>query len=209
MSNFSGASIRADARRPPRIVVLQPGAFADTWPLKPLTEVAVGLRLIASSDVQAARGVATEQARKWFANREGATPLDHESFLDAYNDGVMRHCVARACTDPNDVSEPYFPAAEDTVRDALTEEGVRRLWDELIILHASTSINIPRADDTDVERLVRVLLDGGAMAALGGDEQIEMRTILGYALTRLVGTGKASEAEIDTSAGGYVVRSAQ
>lgn len=213
MATFSTVTKAANpdgVRKPPRKVVLEPDAFADTWPEKPREAVAIGIRLIASSDVQAAKGQASEQVKAWYRDRQDGTLTDEQSAVDAYNDSFMRHCVARAACDVNDITRAYFPRAEDTVRDALTEEAVRRLWDEILILHASTSVGIPRADGDDVMFVGRVLVDGAALASLPDSEQTELRTLLGYIRVRLAGTGKAREAPVGTDGdGGYVVRSAR
>src|SRR5579859_883072 len=110
----------ADPNRPPRkVVVVSPDAFADEWARKPTADVAIGLRLLSESDVQAARGEAAQQAVRWFADLEGEC-IDEDARTDPFNDGLIRHALARACTDPNNQSIAWFgEAAEDTVRVAL------------------------------------------------------------------------------------------
>lgn len=182
---------------PPRTVTLPVTAFGDTWKGKPDTDVAIGLRLISSDVVENARAAARKQAREWHCDKETGRILDEDAYIDAYNDGFMRRCVARATCDVNDIAEPYFKFAENTVREALTVEGVRRLWDELLILHAENSVAIAPADDADIERMARVLLHGGALAALDEGDRVELRTLCSYVLAMLVGTGKADEVPAD------------
>lgn len=180
----------------PRVVTLKPSAFADTWKFKPATEVAVGLRLVSSEVVENARAVAAKQAYEWHADKDTGRIRDPDAYAESYNDTLMRRVVARAACDVNDRSKPYFKAAEETVRAALTAEGVRRLWDELLILHAESSVAIALADDEDLARLARVLLRGRAIASLPESDRLEARTLLAYVLTMLVGTGEAHEADV-------------
>ena len=200
---------------PPRhTAVFSPDIFADTWALKPKADVCIGFRLIPSRDIIAAKAQAEEQARKWYPRADLAdlTPEGIDKSLqeanDAYNDAVMRHCVARATCDANDVSKSYFKHAEDTVRDALTEDGVRRLWDQLLIVQAQTAVGVLRAGPDDIERVAAILADGRAFEALSHGDKIECATLLGYVLTLLVGTGQAHEKAFDGPSGGYNVRSA-
>ncbi len=200
---------------PPRhTAVFGPDIFADSWAAKPKADVCIGFRLIPSRDIIAAKAQAEEQARKWYPRADWAdlTPEGIEKALteanDAYNDAVMRHCVARATCDANDVTKGYFKHAEDTVREALTEDGVRRLWDQLLIVQAQSAVGILRAGPEDTERLARILADGRAFEALSPGDQIEVSTLIGYVLTLLVGTGQAHEKSFDGAGGGYNVRSA-
>lgn len=198
----------ATVRKPPRKVVLQPSAFADTWSGKPGGDIAIGLRLLSEADVQTAKAEAEVQARRWYADPNDGEVTHWEGLTDAYNDGVMRHCLARACVDVNDVTVSFFESAEDTVRNALTPEGVARLWDELTLLHAASGIRIAAADDEEIARLARVLADGHAVAALDKGEAIELRKLLGYCLSMLVATGAAHEKTNETEGGDYHVSSA-
>lgn len=202
-------------RKAPRRVILTPDAFADTWHKKPAAEVCVGLRTISSAEVQGAKALAEEQASRWYprARLEDLTPeaqaVSLEQSHKAFSDGVMRHCVARALCDPNDVTKPFIVGAEDRIREAFREETVRRLWDELLILNAATAVTITRADDEDLARLGRILCDGRAVGALPPGDAIEVRTLLAYVHTLLVGTGQAHEADVHQADQGYSVRSAR
>lgn len=175
-------------RKPSRIVVLTPSAFADGWADKPDTAVAVGLRLISDGDAQVAKASASQQAERWYTGDDDRVH-DFEGLTDAYNDGVMRHCIAMAACDVNDITVPYFHAAEDTVREALTPEGVARLFEELQFLHAMSSLKKPPADNEECARLGRILTDGRALDALESD--LEIRKMLAHCLSALAATGVA------------------
>jgi len=157
---------------------------------------------------------AEAQAQKWYPRKDWpnltpeAVAVAVETANDAYNEAVMRHMVARGTCDPNDVNKPYFKHAEDNVRDWMTTDAVRRVWDELLVLQAISSVAILRASPEDVERTARILADGRAMSALQPGDHIEVRTLLGYVLTLLVGTGLAHEKDIERADDGYNVKSA-
>lgn len=185
-------------RAPPRTVVLKPAAFADTWAGKPYDDVCVGLRLISTGEVESARAAAVEQAAQWHTNHETGRLHDYATADVASDDAFMRHCIARATCDCNDFTQPYFPFAENTVRDALTIEGVQRLWDELLILHVTSGVGIPRADDADIQRLAAMLMQPYALRSLTASDRLELRTLFGHALCLLVAAG-ANEAEDDAT----------
>jgi hypothetical protein len=141
-------------------------------------------------------------------NRETGKLHHHETWEDAYNDAFMRHAVARGTCDVNDIRRPYFQFAEDTVRDALTEEGVRHIFDELRVLHVIRNVAVQPIDAPDIGRLARVLLDGSALTALPDAERPELLRILSHALTMLVATGQAVEQTSGEAggAGGFRMR---
>lgn len=158
MSTFS--KLERD-KTPPRVVILQPTAFADDWPLKRGTEVCVGLRFVSQDDLDRGRREAEREALGFYAELRGAPlPPDKDTAIEVWRDAMMMNAVARGTCDPNDVTRPYFEAADDTVRRALTPEGARRLWDELVILHKGSGPSRPVATDDDVARLVQLLSSG-------------------------------------------------
>lgn len=181
MSTYDAARAAAAAkgpRAPQAVVILPPECFADDWPHKPQTPVAIGIRLIPDHDLQQARAEAAKQAIGWYDGGDGKI-TDEESRLDHYNDALLRWAVARATTDPNDVSVPYFTSAEDTVRMALTTEGVRRLWDELVRVHIATGVRVVPMTDADA-RALGTELQEGALALLPEPTQTEVRKLLTY-----------------------------
>jgi hypothetical protein len=180
MSTFTKAAASA-ARTPQRHVTLDPSAFADGWAEKPLEEVAIGLRLVGEDDVQAARVEAARLAIGWYDDGEGGC-VDEDARVEAYNDALVRWIVARGATDPNDVTQPYFAMAEETVRVALTSEGVRRIWDELVLLQIGAGVRMAPATDPDLARLARALPFVGKLAE---GPQAEVRKLLAHCLEQL------------------------
>lgn len=197
MSTLSAATQQAP-RKPPRIVVLPPSAFAEDWPQRPASSVALGLRLVSERDLQVAMGEARKAARAHLID-EQLTEADRVVAWDAYNDAEVRYAMARATTDPNDVSRPYFLFAEDTIKLALTSEGIRRLWDEYVILSRSSGIDLPQAEDEELERLGRVLQRPGCLDSLEANVQKEVRKLCAH-LLRQIGEDELEPAEED----GYV-----
>ncbi|WP_394849702.1 hypothetical protein LZC95_19895 [Pendulispora brunnea] len=140
------------AKRPRRCIVLSPAAFADTWSERPSEDVAVGLRLLAERDLQAAKLEASRWVERLYSRDDG-TLRDPETATEAWNDALIRWACALAMCDPNDVTRPYFRAAEDTIAIALTPDAIRRVWDALEAFHAEESPVAPEATDDEIEEL--------------------------------------------------------
>lgn len=147
--------------KPERIVVLPPSAFAEDWPNRPHVEVAIGLRRLSQSDLGIARREAEREAVGFYDElRESPRKVSFDVLDELRNDALIVGAVGRAATDPNDASKPYFAGQEDGARMALTPQGARRLWDELVLLHVGGNVARPRASDEDVRRLGKALARG-------------------------------------------------
>jgi len=147
--------------KPLRVVTLPPSAFADGWPGKPAVDVAIGLRLIAQVDADRGQREAEREATGFYAQlRETPLPQDPATAVQVFNESVVMHAVALGTCDPNNVTAPYFLAAQDTVKVALTPEGARRLYDELTILHQGSSPARHAATDAEAKLLGRILRAG-------------------------------------------------
>lgn len=160
---------------PEHIITLPPSAFADDYVHKPSADVAIGLRRLSQNDIEAARQEAEKEAVGFYEDLDGHIRRpDLPTVVDVRNDALMCIAVGRACVDPNDVTKLYFRGQEDTVRVALTPEGVRRIYDEYVLFTAGSGIAKPRA--TDVE--ARVI--GLALARGGVPLDDEARVLLAY-----------------------------
>ncbi|HEY1692246.1 MAG TPA: hypothetical protein VGG39_08790 [Polyangiaceae bacterium] len=191
MPNFS--SVSPSTRTPLRTVVLPLTAFADTWAGKPLDPVCVGLRQLTITEFEAALAAANEQARQWHVNHDTGQFHDEATAIVARDEQLMVQCIARVTCDCNDTSATYFVGGEPTARDALTLSGVRLLWDELLLLHVTTSAATHEASDAEVVEAGRLLSRPGAMARLSEDEQVTARTIVAHLLTKLLAASAATE----------------
>lgn len=192
MSTLSAAQKNAP-RKPARIVILPPSAFADTWSKRPIADVAVGLRRLCEDDLQIASGEASKYAIQLYRSNDGC--VDEDARLEARNHALVSYAMARATTDPNDVTLPYFEMAEDVIKMALTPQGIGRLWDEYVVLSRSSGVDLPIASDADALRLSR-LLKGGRLATLPQGVQAETRKLLMHIL-RNFGEDDAPEEEDD------------
>lgn len=206
---MTSAAHMNNARKPTRVAVLPPSAFADDWADRPEADVAIGLRFVSVEDVEIARNTAVRRAREWLAPK--GQLLDERAFNEAYNDEVITVIVARATTDPNDVGRTYFAVAEETIRRALNMQGVARLWDELQLMHLCSGVAMPRADDDDVALLTAILSRGVALAQAPEGVAIEARKLVSYLLEQLRKHDPEAEADPDDEEDGvpvYVARAA-
>jgi hypothetical protein len=152
--------------KPPKILVLPPSAFADEWGDKRSTEVAMGLRLVSQGELETGRKEAEREATGFYAELRGTPiPADPHVATDIFNDAIVMHVVACGTCDPNDVTRPYFRAAPDTVRVALTPDGARRIYDEIMLLHKGMSPGYPQASDAEAAALGRRLAHGETLDA--------------------------------------------
>lgn len=147
--------------KPEALVVLPPAAFADDWPKKAGVDVCIGLRRLSQADISTARGEAERVATGFYDHLRGMPrAVDPETLADIRNDELLIVAIGRAATDPNDIRVPYFPGQEDQARHALTEKGLRRIWDELVRLTVSGNVARPRASDAEAMALGRALASG-------------------------------------------------
>lgn len=139
------------ATPPPSTLVLPPSAFMPTWSDAPKAPICVGLTTLSEIDITGAKQAAATEARRLYPH-----PDDGDRRIDAMNDLIFRWIVARGTTDPNDVSQPFElwrTAPEDTVKQALTVEGCRAIFDAIERLAISTSPVTPEADDAEISAL--------------------------------------------------------
>lgn len=191
--------------KPERIVVLPPSAFADDWESRPRVEVAVGLRRLSQQDLGIARREAEREAVGFYEElRDSPRKVNFEVLDELRNDALCIGAVGRAATDPNDTAIPYFLGQEDTAKAALTPEGARRLWDELVLLHVGGNVARPRASDEDCQRLGRALAQG--LVKLDD----EARMLAAYLIESLAvpEAVEDDESEDDDEGAIYVARSA-
>lgn len=159
-------------------MLLQPSAYATDYVRRPDEPVSIGLRLLSEADLQAARAGATKCAVDLF-------PGDGESdaAVLAYNDALLREVVARAACDPNDARQPYFQGDEEEVREALTSDGCRAVWDELERLAIERSPLAPLADDAEIASLPAAWVRCAGMLSV--TKQRQLRRLAGFVLRAL------------------------
>jgi len=174
-------------RRPARVVLVPPSAFADDYAERPTDRIAVGLRLLSEHHVTGARAEASKQATRLFRSEAG-TLDDIGSFHDAFNDALLEHLVAAALCDPNSVTAPHplFPYAADQVPGAFSPEGLRFLYDELARVHHEASPLVPSITADGVAELV-TLLQAGAYDRQPRIAQLATGKLLTHCLEQLRG----------------------
>ena len=159
-----------------KIIVLPPQAFADAYSKRPQADVAVGLRRLSERETITALTEARKEGSD--GGREG------EAAIERLNEALLCWSLSFATCDPNDVSKPYFERADEEVREAFPPETLRRLWDELELLHAGGSLLLPEASDTDLAELTECLAEG-ALSALTPPKALRVRRWLRFCLDEL------------------------
>lgn len=167
-----------DRWRPLKVIEVKPEAFATTWDKRPQITVEVGLRLVADEDLQTARAEAVKFALEMHSR-------DDDDELNAcFNDALLRWRIAKTCCSPEDSRRPFFDYAEDTVREALTTEGVKALAHEIELFETETSPLYQPATDDELLDLATILQDGPPWAKMGEADQRGVRRLLAAALER-------------------------
>jgi len=173
-------------RPPPDVITVPISAFADSWDGKPEYPVKVGLRLIADADIQAARAQAAAYASKLHPDIATSTAA-REVWTEAYNDACMRWIVARGtCADDNVAMafDLWAAAPEDIVRDALTSEGVRFIFDAWERMKVATSPLLPEATQDELDQLWDLLPVG--LPTLSADRQARVLRYLRFCLDEVL-----------------------
>lgn len=160
-------------------------------PTKPL---AVGVRLLSEQDVQEAKAEGSRVVTGFY----GGAP-DPEGINDAYNDALMRSCVARAITHTEDASIRHFVLGEEEIRQQLTPEGVRALFQAVESVHIGASPCMAEIDDDGCLKLAAILQRRKAFATLDVESRARVRRLLSYALDAL------EEGEASAEASGVAI----
>ena len=170
----------APEKRPaPKVVRVPAEAFADTWSgrPKPGETRAMGLRIISAADVQAVREAASKTA--WSHHPREA---DVDARIEHYNDALMREVLAIALCKPEDASLPYWDKVASTaVFVALTEAGVRLLWQAYEELKVSADPTGEQATEDDVKALLDAFEDG-RVDGLGPVKAARMKRLVSAAV---------------------------
>ena len=167
------------ARLPDVVVQLRPDAFDSTWPHKPTGQVAVGLLLLSERNVGTCRAEASKHAFELHPEGER-----DPAWVEAYNDELMAWVMSRSLCNPRDAHEPFFAAQgqdEDTIKTALTSDGIRHLWDELERATIAKSPIRREATDEELRDLGEVLLLTGSLSTV---QQKRMRKLASFTAHR-------------------------
>lgn len=180
--------------RAPKVITVPVEAFSWEWTERPEQPVEIGLRIVPDEDTQAAR----DQAARFVFDRYGERWQSVDA-TDCFNDALWRHRIARTACQPDDMRRPYFKAAEDTVRMALSTDGVKLLAQEIEIFEQENSPAYKPATDDEVLDLAGALADD-PFAGMTETEERATRRLLSVVLER-IGAARARLAGDDDAAG--------
>ena len=169
------------ARKPLATVLVPATAWSDTWEKRPDDAVCIGIRLLSEKDIEVARSSAAR-----FAVASHPSEFDEENRAEAMLDGLLRNAVAAGTCDPNDVTEPWGDFAVDPegiVREALTPQGVRFLWDQIDRAMVEHSPSEPEATDEELDELM--VLTATSLDKLPTNAARRVRRLLGHCLRQL------------------------
>lgn len=149
----------ARGRPAPKTVDLEPDDFAHEWSERPMTTLVVGMRLVSERDIENARQFAIDRAVRMHPN-----PGDDR--IDCYNDSLMAAIVGRALCQHDDASQAFFGMPEDDAAQALTPEGIRRIFHAYDAMKIELAPGAPEADDEELMELSSLLLSDEAWGQL-------------------------------------------
>jgi hypothetical protein len=163
----------AQTRKPPGTVTLKPSAWASSWAEAPTTAVQIGLRRLAEEDILAAKGEAARITAEAVAG-----DASEEDRISIFNDTLMRVAVARGACSTEDASVAFFQLGELAIRQRMTPEGVRAIWDALQSLHVSDSPLLPELDNEGFAHLIAMWDRGVAFEYLPANEAAQVLRLL-------------------------------
>jgi hypothetical protein len=145
----------------PRVKLLPPSAFAQTWRERPREAARVGLRLVGEKRIEAAESHARAELREARARLEGDLSQDEKvSLVDRYNTALMQFVLAEACCDADNVEALFFPKSSlTTIEVAFPPHTLLALWEEYEALAVATSPARPQASPDDLRMLAGALLE--------------------------------------------------
>lgn len=167
--------------RIPKVISLPTSAWADSRSDKPRSPVEIGIRLLSEEDVQIARAEAAKLAVQIVA-----VGTDDDRIV-AYNDALMRFAAERGTCSPTDAEMPHFVMGELEIRERMTPEGVRRLWQEIEALHLSSNPSQEEIDDEGVAHLF-ALIHRDSLSRLPKVDALRIRRLLELCRSELAET---------------------
>lgn len=180
MTTFANARAAQD-NIPLRHVVLRTDAFADDWREKPEGgEIALGLRKISDADTQVARAEAAKFAIDMHEDREGQ--------IESFNGALMRWFIVRGTCDANDKSKnaPLFDGSEENVRNALTSNAIRYVWDEIERFHIETSPLVTAASDEDLVSFANLVRRPELLGHMSVGAALRIRKLISFCMSEML-----------------------
>lgn len=167
-------------RRPDHVVTLPPSAFAETYADRPREPFPVGIRRISEGELGEARAEGQKKADRKHPSLAAGDPI----WNDAYNQALMHHAIAAGTCMPDDVDQPRWEMAYDTVPLVLAPAGAARLFDEIEMLQIIDSPLSLETTPAEEAQLSELLLSGGLFAEVPAGDARWMRRMLRAVLDR-------------------------
>lgn len=131
-------------------------AWSHTWDDRPREPVMAGLRPLSEADLVFCRTEALRIVDGWYPGAQ-VDAMGEVDRIVAYNDALMRLGVSRGTCDPNNVREAWDVwgrhGGDELVREALTVEGTKMLWDALERTTMEVSPVLAAATDEEIAEL--------------------------------------------------------
>lgn len=170
-------------RPPPKAITLVPSDWADQREDKPLEPRQVGIKLISEQDTDIARAEAAKIAA------ELVTVGSDDDRTVAYNCALMRYAAQAGTCSPTNIDDPYFMLGELEIRERLTPEGVRKIFQAIDALHVGSNPSVGEIDDEGAAELF-ALLHAGALDKLDKAEAGQVKRLLEYCRATLAEAGE-------------------
>lgn len=168
------------AAPPPRVVKLPLAAWKSNYSGRPECDVKIGIRLPGQDDTETVEAEALKALQA--ASRHG-----EEAAVRAYNESKLLNLVAVCICDPLDVSKPHelFETPNAILEIALTQHGIRRIFDEIERLQIETSPIFREAPDEDVLSFAAMLQESALHGIADKVNQARIRRYVAYCLELL------------------------
>jgi len=161
-------------RIPERHVVIKKNFFKTDWQSIPAEDVALGLRRVADGDISTAKAEAAKYAVEMADNREDQ--------IELYEDALMRWVIIFGTCDANDfnMASPLFEGSEENVRNALTSQAIRYVFDAVDAFHVETGPFTRTLSDDEIVELAKRLMNGPLPTSMGRSSLLRVRKLLGF-----------------------------
>lgn len=161
-------------RLPPKVITLKPSDWADQRTDKPIEPILIGIKLISEQDTDIARSEAAKVAVELIP--AGGSEDDRTV---AYNCALMRFAAQAGVCSPTDIDAPFFMLGETEIRERLTPEGVRKIFNAIDALHVASN---PSNGEIDAEGTAELfaLLHAGAIDQLDSAAAGQVKRLLEY-----------------------------
>lgn len=191
MPAFSKIEASAQVAAPGDVVPIPPSAFRPTWKERPKGDSQIGLRLVSDGDIELGRARAGRRAFELHPKARSDS-ADLTVWWEAHNDELMRWIIARGTCDPKNVAKAWSgwaAAPEMMVRDVLTPDGVKLIFDAWERMRIASDPSIRPVLDAEMPDMAEAILGAPAkLAKMEPGHATRIRVLLRYCLRELAST---------------------